>query len=89
MRKVNGRDEAYKNAMKVAKRIAITVLCCVPVLIVFGYLTRKVITSDVVQVLCFILIMGIAVAVEEVIARAKEKRQAEQDIVEPKKDVFK
>ena len=88
MRSVNN-NETYKNMMKVAKRIAITILCCVPVMILFGYFTRNIITSNAVQIVCFMLIMGAAVAVEEVIVRAKEKRKAEQDMVEPKKDVFK
>lgn len=87
MRKVNNRDDAYKNMMKVAKRIATTVLCCLPVMLVFAYLTRKVITSNVVQILCFMLIMGVAVAVVEVIARAKEKAKSEE--IETKRDVFK
>lgn len=87
MRKVNGRDETFKNAIKVAKRIAITILCCIPVLIVFGYLTRKVITSDVLQVLCFMLIMAMAVTAVEIIARTKEKKQKEE--IETKRDVFK
>ncbi|MBO5955005.1 MAG: hypothetical protein J6Q13_03465 [Clostridia bacterium] len=87
MRNINNRDEAFKNAIKVAKRIAITILCCIPVIVVFSYLTRNVITSNFVQILCFTLIMGIAVAVVEVIARAKEKAKAEE--VETKKDVFK
>ena len=87
MRKVNNRDEAYKNIMKVAKRIAITVLCCIPFIIVFAFLTRKVITSDALQIVCFMLIMGVAVAVVEVIARRKEKQQKEQ--IETKRDVFK
>ena len=87
MRKVNSTDEGYKKAVKVAKRIAITILCCVPVMIIFAFLTRKVITSNVVQILCFMLIMGIAVAVVEVIARAKEKQK--EDVLETKRDVFK
>ena len=86
MRKINERNETYKSAIKVAKRIAITILCCIPALILFGYFTRNVITSDVVQVLCFMLIMGIAVAIVEVIARAKEK--AKEQEIETKKDVF-
>ena len=87
MRKINSRDDAYKNAVKVAKRIAITMVCCIPILIIFGYLTRKVITANWLQILCFMLIMGVAVAVVEVIARAKEKQKAE--ILQTKKDVFK
>ena len=87
MRKVNSRDEAYKNIMKVAKRIAITILCCVPIMILFGYFTRNIIKSNGVQIICFMLIMGIAVAVVELIARAKEKAKAEE--IETKRDVFK
>lgn len=87
MRKVNNRDEAYKNVMKVAKRIAITVLCCIPVLIAFAYLTRKVISSDAVQIVCFVVIMATAVLIEELIVRAKEKQTKEK--IETSKDVFK
>ena len=87
MRKINSGDEGYKNAIKVVKRIAITILCCIPVMIIFAYLTRKVITSNVVQILCFMFIMGTAVAIVEVVARAKEKQKAEE--IETKKDVFK
>ena len=87
MRRVNSSADAYKNMMKVAKRIAITILCCIPVLGVFGYLTRNVIKSDAVQIICFMLIMGTAVAIVEVIARKKEKQQKEE--VKTKRDVFK
>ena len=86
MRRNIDRNEALNNAMKVAKRIAITVLCCIPVMIIFGYLTRNIITSDALQIVCFMAIMGIAVAIVEVIARAKEKAKAEE--METKKDVF-
>ena len=89
MRKINNRDETYKSVIKVAKRIAITILCCIPFMIIFSYLTRNIIKSDALQIVCFMLIMGIAVAVVEVVARAKEKAKAEQEMIEPKKDVFK
>ena len=87
MRKFNGRNEVYKSIMKVAKRIAITILCCVPVMVIFGYLTRNLIKSDALQIVCFMLIMGIAVAIVEVIARAKEKEKEQE--IETKRDVFK
>ena len=87
MRRINNRNEAVNNMMKVAKRIAITILCCVPVMIIFGYLTRNVIKSNALQIVCFMLIMGVAVAVVEVIARAKEKAKSEE--IETKRDVFK
>ena len=85
MRKFNRQNEEVKNIMKVAKRIAITILCCLPFLGVFGYLTRNIITSDFVQILCFILIMGATVAIEEFIVRRKEKQDEDDD----SKDVFK
>ena len=85
--KINNREEGFKNIVKVAKRIAITILCCVPIMGVFSYFTRNIIKSDALQITCFVIIMGIAVAVVEVIARAKEKAKAEE--VETKKDVFK
>ena len=83
---MQNRNEMYENGMKVAERIAITMLCCVPFLIIFAYLTRNVITSNGLQILCFVLIMGVVVLIEELIARRKKKNKVE---VEDKKDVFK
>ena len=88
-RPINQQNEAYKAAMKVAKRIAITILCCMPVLLVFGYLTRNIITSDALQIICFVIIMGIAVAIVEVVARSREQRKQAMEQFETKKDVFK
>jgi len=88
-RPINQQNEAYKAAMKVAKRIAITILCCMPVLLVFGYLTRNIITSDALQIICFVIIMGIAVAIVEVVARRREQRKQAMEQFETKKDVFK
>lgn len=80
------QNEQVENAFKVAKRIGITMLCCIPVLVAFGYLTRKVITSNALQILCFILIMGVAVLVEELVARKREKAKKEKQ--GENKDVF-
>ena len=85
MRKINDRNEVYRNTLKVAKRIAITILCCIPILIFFGYFTRNIITNRVLRIVCFMIIMGVVVAVEEVIVRAKEKQKQEVET----KDVFK
>ena len=82
----NTQNEMVEHAFKVAKRIGITLLCCVPVLIIFGFLTRKVITSNVLQILCFIGIMGVAVLVEEIVARRREKAKKAKQI--ENKDVF-
>ena len=87
MRPNNQQNEIIKKAMKVAKRIAITILCCVPVMIVFAYLTRNVITTNGIQILCFMVIMAVAVAIVEVVARSKEKKKKEE--IETKRDVFK
>ena len=86
MKRNNDRNEIYRNIMKVGKRIAITIACCIPVMVVFGYLTRNVIKSNALQIICFTLIMGVAVAIVEVIARAKERKQKEE--IETKRDVF-
>lgn len=86
MKRVNDRNDAYNSMMKVAKRVALTILCSLPIVILFAYFTRNVITSNALQIICFMAIMGTAVAVVEVIARNKEKRQKEE--IETKKDVF-
>jgi len=87
MKQQPNQQEFINNAMKVAKRIGITILVCVPFLIIFAYLTRNIITSDVAQVLIFIGVMGVAVLIEEIIVRKREKEKSEQQI--EKKDVFK
>lgn len=86
MRQPN-QQEFINNAMKVGKRIALTILVCIPILIIFAYLTRDIITSDVAQVLIFIAVMGVAVLLEEIIVRKREKQNKEMQI--EKKDVFK
>lgn len=83
----DNRDEVYDNAMKVAKRIAITMLCCVPFLLVFAYLMRNVITSSGLQIFIFVLIMGVVVLIEELIVRRKKRHESK--VEEDKKDVFK
>ena len=89
MRKtIQNQNDVMKNTIKVAKRITITILICIPFLIVFGYLTRNVISSSGLQILCFTLIMGLAVLVEEIIVRKREKRKAILEEIEGKKDVF-
>lgn len=84
----NNRSEVYKQAIKIAKRIAITMLCCIPVLIVFAYLTRNIIKSDVVQIICFMVILSVVIGIEELIYYRQKKKQAKQ-LLEKNKDVFK
>ncbi len=87
--KRNSNDEMVKNAYKVAKRIAITVVSTIPFLIVFAYLMRNIITSDALQIASFVLILGVVVLIVEIIARVREKKKKEIEILEDKKDVFK
>ena len=85
----DNRNEIYKNFMRVAKRVTITILCCIPLCAVFAYATRNIINSDFLQILGFMLIMGLGVLIVETIARKREKKKQEQSILETKKDVFK
>ena len=89
MRKTIQRNDIMKNTMKVAKRITITILVCIPFLIVFAYLTRNAITANWLQILCFTCILGIAVFIEEIVVRKNERRKAALEEIEGKKDVFK
>ena len=50
--------DMFRRAKKLVKRISITILCCIPFILIFAYLTRNVITSDAAQIVCFIAIMG-------------------------------
>ena len=82
----DNRLNEFNNLKKVVKRIAIAMLVCIPICILFGYFTRNIIKSDALQIVCFMAIMGIGVIIVEVVARAKEKQKKEE--VEIKKDVF-
>lgn len=80
-----------QKTLKVAKRIALTVLICIPFLFAFAYLTRRVITSNGLQIFCFVVILLVVVGVEELIARKIEKNKKSKPQVEDnnKTDVFK
>ncbi len=82
------QNNNMQGIMKVGKRVAITILVCVPILIVFGYLTRNVL-NDALQVVSFMLIMGIAVLIEEIVARKIESKKLAKSILEKNEDVFK
>lgn len=83
----DNRFEQFNNLKKVVKRIALTIVVCIPVCILFGYFTQSFIKSDTLQVVCFMAIMGLSVLIVEIVARKKEKRKKEE-ILETKKDVF-
>lgn len=86
---MKNQNEIMQNAMKVGKRIAITILCCIPFLIAFAYLTRDVIKNNALQILIFVLFMGFVVLIEEIIVRNREKRKKAKAQLENNKDVFK
>ena len=84
------RSEAYRKALKVGKRIAITLLLCIPCLVLLAYYTRNVITENWAQILLFIVIMGFVVTIEELVVKRKEQKKEEEEIIkEPQEDVFK
>lgn len=85
----DNRNETYQKMMKTAKRIAIEILISLPVCVIFAYLTRNVITSDFLQIVCFIVIMGVAVLIGELAYKHKQQKKEAQEILNPKKDVFK
>lgn len=88
MRPINTRNEMYKKIMKVGKRVAITILCCLPFIILFAYLMRDKLKSDFWQIFIFACFMAIVVFVEEIIARNREKKK-QAEVLDTKKDVFK
>lgn len=83
------QQETTQNIMKIGKRVAITVLCCLPFVILIGYLLRNVVTSNMVQILIFALFMGVVVLIEELIARKRERRKQAKIELEDGRDVFK
>lgn len=85
MRNNINNNPMYQRIMKRAKRIVITVLCCLPILILFGYFTRNIITSQVAQIAIYVVIMLVAVLIEELIFKRKEENKTEIEDV----DVFK
>lgn len=85
----NTQNETVQNAMKVAKRIAITMLCCLPFMLVFAYLLRNVLNKDIYQILFFMAFLAIVVVIEEIVSRKAEKRKKLKQEIEPTKDVFK
>ena len=85
----DNRNDTYKNMMKVAKRIAIEILISLPICIIFAYLTKDIIKSDFLQIVCFMVIMSVAVVLGELIYKRKQNRKEAQELLHPKKDVFK
>ena len=78
-----------ENTIKRVKRIALAIVFCIPVVIAFGYITRNVITSNALQIICFMVIFGLGVLIEETIYYKKQKKLEEKQKNNKPKDVFK
>lgn len=78
-----------ENSIKKVKRIAWTIVCCIPIVVAFGYLTRNVITENALQILCFVIIFGTAVLIEELIYSKRQKKLEAKKKDNKQKDVFK
>lgn len=72
----------------IVKRIGITVLCCLPVLVVLGYFMQSL--NRVATIAIFVLFMFTVICFEEVIyAKVYAKKQLKKKILHKDEDVFK
>lgn len=78
--------EQKKVLKKRAKRFALTLLCVLSLLYILGYFVLEKYVSDAVEIFIYVVLMGLAVFIVELIAN---KREAKQEKLPPKKDVFK
>ncbi|MBQ3502199.1 MAG: hypothetical protein IJA72_00850 [Clostridia bacterium] len=70
------------------KRIGITVLCCLPVLVIVGYLLRDL--NRVATIAIFTLFMAVAICIEEYIyLKVSTKKGLKKKILHKDEDVFK
>lgn len=72
----------------IVKRMGITVLCCLPCLVVLGYLTQSI--NRVAQIAIFTLFMVVVICFEEYIhLKLTAKKQMKKKILHKDEDVFK
>ena len=70
------------------KRIGITILCCLPMLIIIGYMIRNL--NSVATVAIFTLFMAVVICVEEYVhIRISTKKTLKKKILHKDEDVFK
>ncbi|MFQ6724147.1 MAG: hypothetical protein ACLRFE_02300 [Clostridia bacterium] len=70
------------------KRLGITVLCCVPALILIGYWLQGL--NSVATIAVFTLVMLVVIAIEEYIhIKVATKRQLKNTLLHKNEDVFK
>lgn len=81
--------QQQNNILKGAiKRLGITILCCVPALILIGYWLQGL--NSVAVVFIFTLFMLVVIAIEEYVhIRLVAKRQLKNKVLHKNEDVFK
>ena len=81
--------QQQNNILKGAvKRVGITILCCLPALIIIGYMLRNL--NSVAVVFIFTLFMLVVVAIEEYIhLKVAAKKQLMNKVLHKDEDVFK
>ncbi|MBQ8522138.1 MAG: hypothetical protein IJ458_00550 [Clostridia bacterium] len=81
--------QQQNNILKGAvKRVGITILCCLPALIIIGYMLRNL--NSVAAVFIFTLFMLVAICIEEYIhIKIATKKQLKNKVLHKNEDVFK
>ena len=70
------------------KRIGITILCCLPALVLIGYWLQGL--NNVATIAIFVLFMGVVICIEEYIhLKIGTKKQITKKILHKDEDVFK
>lgn len=85
---MNEKHLKKRDTFKSIKRIAITLLCCIPILGIVGYfLLGKV--SNTIMIIIFISILCVVLGIEELIHIFLSQKKAEKLINNKHTDVFK
>ena len=82
-------NKQQSNVLKGAvKRVGITILCCIPALILIGYWLQGL--NDVATIAIFVLFMGVVLCIEEYIhIKVIAKKQIKTKILHKDQDGFK
>ncbi len=82
----NRIDNSYllKSAFK---RVGITILCCIPILILLGYFLQSV--NDAVVIFVFVAVMLLAICIVEYFHRKRKQRKDVLKSLHKDEDVFK
>lgn len=84
---MNKRQQGYVTS-KIIKRIGLTILCCIPFLIILGYFMQGV--NSIATIFTFAVVMLIVVCVEEYItAKKTARKEVLKKTLHKDEDVFK